>query len=94
MLTDLEIATSAEILEINEIAKKVNISSDELECYGKYKAKINLKSDISISLIGFIDKIMMDEEGKYAYVVDYKTGKPEISNLRIIRAISSIVSSA
>ena len=29
MLTDLEIATSAEILEINEIAKKVNISSDE-----------------------------------------------------------------
>ena len=47
MLTDLEIATSAEILEINEIAKKVNISSDELECYGKYKAKINLKSDIN-----------------------------------------------
>ena len=47
MLTDLEIATSAEILEINEIAKKVNISSDELECYGKYKAKINLKNDIN-----------------------------------------------
>ena len=47
MLTDLEIATSAEILEINEIAKKINISSDELECFGKYKAKLNLKNDIN-----------------------------------------------
>ena len=47
MLTDLEIATSAEILQINEIAKKVNISSDELECYGKYKAKLNLNNDIN-----------------------------------------------
>ena len=47
MLTDLEIATSAEILKINDIAKKVNITDDELECFGKYKAKINLKSDIN-----------------------------------------------
>ena len=47
MLTDLEIASSAEICEIGEIAKKVNISSDELECFGKYKAKINLKSNIN-----------------------------------------------
>ena len=47
MLTDLEIASSAKILEINEIAKKVNITNDELECFGKYKAKINLKSDVN-----------------------------------------------
>ena len=47
MLTDLEIATAAEILKINDIAKKVNITDDELECFGKYKAKINLKSDIN-----------------------------------------------
>ena len=47
MLTDLEIASSAKILEIGEIAKKVNITNDELECFGKYKAKINLKSDVN-----------------------------------------------
>ena len=47
MLTDLEIASSAEILKITDIAKKVNISEDELECFGKYKAKINLKSDVN-----------------------------------------------
>ena len=34
MLTDLEIASSAEILEIGEIATKVNITNDELECFG------------------------------------------------------------
>ena len=47
MLTDLEIASSAEILEIGEIAKKINITNDELECFGKYKAKINLKNNIN-----------------------------------------------
>ena len=43
------------------------------------KISISIKSKISISLIGFIDKIMLDINKKYAYVVDYKTGKTEIS---------------
>ena len=42
MLSDLEIAQQAKILEIKEIAKKVNLSEDDLELYGKYKAKISL----------------------------------------------------
>ena len=42
MLTDLEIAQSAEILKITEIAKKVGLTEDDLELYGKYKAKIHL----------------------------------------------------
>ena len=42
MLTDLEIAQSANILKVSEIAKKLNISEDDLEYYGKYKAKVNL----------------------------------------------------
>ena len=42
MLTDLEIAQQAKILEIKEIAKKVNLTEDDLELYGKYKAKISL----------------------------------------------------
>ncbi|PIE51019.1 MAG: formate--tetrahydrofolate ligase [Flavobacteriales bacterium] len=41
--TDLEIAQSANIQHIKEIAKKVNINEEDLEYYGKYKAKIPLK---------------------------------------------------
>ncbi len=40
--SDLEIAQSAEIKHINEIASKVGISVDDLEHYGKYKAKLPL----------------------------------------------------
>ena len=42
MLSDLEIAQLAEIKKIKEIAKKVNLSEDDLELYGNYKAKINV----------------------------------------------------
>ena len=38
---DIEIARSIEMKKINEIAKKVNIDDDDLEMYGKYKAKIS-----------------------------------------------------
>lgn len=40
--TDLEIAQSAKMLPIKEVAKKLNISEDDLELYGKYKAKLPL----------------------------------------------------
>ena len=42
MLTDLEIAQQAEIKEIVDIAKSLGISKDDLETYGKYKAKVSL----------------------------------------------------
>ena len=41
MKTDIQIATEAKMLPISEIAAKLNIEADELELYGKYKAKIN-----------------------------------------------------
>ncbi|MCX6190294.1 MAG: formate--tetrahydrofolate ligase [Bacteroidetes bacterium] len=41
-LTDLEIAQSAKIIHINEIATKLGIAVDDLEHYGKYKAKLPL----------------------------------------------------
>ena len=41
MKTDIEIAQEATLLPIKEVAKKVNISEDDLELYGKYKAKIS-----------------------------------------------------
>ena len=40
--TDLEIAQKCDIRHINVIAEKLNISVDDLEHYGKYKAKLPL----------------------------------------------------
>lgn len=50
MLSDLQIAQQAKILKVTEIAKKIGLTEDDLELYGKYKAKINL------------DKINKDKE--------------------------------
>ena len=41
MKTDIEIAKEAKMLPITEIATTLGIEDDELELYGKYKAKIN-----------------------------------------------------
>lgn len=41
MLSDIEIAQQAELLPIKEVAAKIGISEDELEFYGKYKAKLS-----------------------------------------------------
>ncbi len=40
MLTDIEIAQKAEMKPIGEIARQLDVTDDELELYGKYKAKI------------------------------------------------------
>ena len=42
MLSDIEIAQKAECLPIKEIAKSLSIEEDDLEFYGKYKAKLPL----------------------------------------------------
>ena len=44
MLTDVEIAQSAKMKPIKEIAEKVGLDEDDLELYGKYKAKISLEA--------------------------------------------------
>ncbi|MEG1886994.1 MAG: formate--tetrahydrofolate ligase [Oscillospiraceae bacterium] len=41
MLTDIEIAQGAKIKTIAEIAKSIGISTDDIEMYGKYKAKLS-----------------------------------------------------
>ena len=41
MLTDIEIAQSAALKPIKEIGEKLGLLEDELEFYGKYKAKIS-----------------------------------------------------
>ena len=59
MLTDIEIAQRADMLNICEIAKKAGISEDDLECYGKYKAKIASEA---------IKKAEQNEDGKLILV--------------------------
>ncbi|MFR3499011.1 MAG: formate--tetrahydrofolate ligase, partial [Paraclostridium bifermentans] len=46
--SDIEIAQEAKPQDIREIAKKLGLTDDEVELYGKYKAKIDynlLKKD-------------------------------------------------
>lgn len=40
-MTDIEIARNVELKKITEVAKKIDITEDELELYGNYKAKIS-----------------------------------------------------
>ncbi len=42
MLSDIEIAESAELFDIRDVAAKLNLTENDLELYGKYKAKISL----------------------------------------------------
>ena len=42
-MTDIEIAKNTELKKITEIAGKLGITEDEIETYGKYKAKISDK---------------------------------------------------
>jgi formate--tetrahydrofolate ligase len=61
MLSDLEIAQQAKILNIKEIARKINLTEDDIELYGKYKAKIHLdklasdKKDAKLILVTAIN---------------------------------------
>lgn len=41
MLTDIEIAQGAQMLPIGKIAEKLGITEEELEPYGRYKAKVS-----------------------------------------------------
>ena len=41
MKTDIEIAKEAKMLPISQIADKLGIQEEELEFYGRFKAKIN-----------------------------------------------------
>jgi len=43
MLNDIEIAEKAKLRKISDVAKdRLGISEDEIEAYGRYKAKVSL----------------------------------------------------
>lgn len=94
MLSDIDIAQSSEIKPISEIAEKIGISADELEFYGKYKAKLPLslmkklenKSDGKLILVTAINPTPAGE-GKTTVTVGLgeamnKIGKNAIIALR------------
>ena len=59
MLTDIEIAQSAALKPIEEIAGSLGVQKDELELYGKYKAKLNQS---------LIDRVKGRKDGKLILV--------------------------
>lgn len=59
MKTDIEIAQAAELLPITEIAEKLGLTYDDLELYGKYKAKISYQT---------IEKVKENPDGKLILV--------------------------
>lgn len=59
MKTDIEIAQEAKMLHIKDVAAKVGIKEDELEYYGKYKAKLSDE---------LYEKAMQNKDGKLVLV--------------------------
>lgn len=59
MKTDIEIAQEARMLHIKEVAAKLDIKEDELELYGKYKAKLSDE---------LMERIQNQENGKLVLV--------------------------
>lgn len=58
MLSDIQIAESCKLKDIREIASKLGLGEDELELYGKYKAKIrceNFSPDAKLILVTAIN---------------------------------------
>ena len=59
MKTDIEIAQEAELKPIKEVAASIGIKEDDLELYGKYKAKFES---------GFMDEVKSNKDGKLVLV--------------------------
>lgn len=59
MLTDVQIAQSAQMKPIKEIAAQLGLCEDDLELYGKYKAKVSLET---------IERVKNQEDGKLILV--------------------------
>ena len=59
MKTDIQIAQEATMLPIKEVTAKIGLTEDDLELYGKYKAKISNE---------YWNKIKDNEDGKLVLV--------------------------
>ena len=59
MKTDIQIAQEATMLPITEIAEQVGLTPDDLEMYGKYKAKLSDEC---------MERLAKEEDGKLVLV--------------------------
>ena len=90
-MTDIEMAKNTELEKISKIAEKLNITEDEIECYGKYKAKIsnsvyeNLKDkkDGKLILVTAINPTPLGE-GKTTVSISIADGLSKIGKKSIL----------
>ncbi len=59
MKSDIDIARQCDMLPIKDVVKPFGMSEDDLECYGKYKAKLSKE---------YLDKIKNNKTGKLVLV--------------------------
>ena len=57
--TDIEIAKEAIMKPIGEVAEKLGITSDELELYGKYKAKLSDELWIELKIMRMVSLFLL-----------------------------------
>lgn len=68
MLSDIEIARNSDMKKITEVASSIGISENELELYGKYKAK--LSDDL-------LKRLENEKDGKLILVTAVNPTPPE-----------------
>lgn len=61
MLTDIEIAQQTKLRLIKDVAKDIGIAEDELEFYGKYKAKLSEELFKSLSLSQMVSLFLLQQ---------------------------------
>ena len=84
-MTDIEIARNAELKKIQEIASSIGIEEENLEPYGKYKAKISLEE---------LEKLKDKKDGRLQQLIknqyDLHLEKLAHLNLRMKEVFSKI----
>ena len=61
MKSDIEIAQAASLNKITEVAAGIGVTEDDLELYGKYKAKLSWE---------YIEKLNPDELKAFSKLLD------------------------
>ena len=90
-MTDIEIAKNTELKKITEIAERLGIQEDEMETYGKYKAKIseqlyekmNAKADGKLVLVTAMSPTPLGE-GKTTISISIADGLRKIGESSIL----------
>lgn len=74
MKTDIQIAQEAKLMPITEVAEQLGISFDDLELYGKYKAKLSDK---------YLESIQGNQNAKLVWLLQLILRRPEKEKLQL-----------